>query len=498
MIQIRHFFLISAIVFSSCQWSLIAQESEIVLDLRHTIELASDSSLMAFRAQNKYMASYWEHRTFRANRLPSLMLYSTPLRFNRDFTRRYDSEQNIEVYRRQQSFYSYINLAAQQNFDLLGGTFFVDTELGYIRNLGEQTHHQFSSVPIRIGYRQELLGYNKFKWEKKIEPLKFERAKKELISNLETIAQVTTGYFFDLAMAQAEYVLAVENRNHSQRLLEIGKEKNKILSLGQTELLTLKLDHINAKNTLQNAEIRLKRAMFALASYLHLNKDTKITLKLPERPQNITVSVPEALMFARQNNPLYLEHKQQILEAKHTLNKTQWESLFNIGISASIGFNQIAPILREVYHNPLRQDILSVTLTVPLVDWGVRKGKYNMARKQLNITQLSAKEDEFKLEEDLIMTVGDFMVEQQMITSAEEAMKLSKVTYEQTRERFTIGKADINSLTLSANRRQEAQRNYISALKNYWQSYFKLRQLTLYDFEKRKAIDVKFSLDLHK
>ncbi len=121
-----------------------------------------------------------------------------------------------------------------------------------------------------------------------------------------------------------------------------------------------------------------------------------------------------------------------------------------------------------------------------------------MARKQLNITQLSAKEDEFKLEEDLIMTVGDFMVEQQMITSAEEAMKLSKVTYEQTRERFTIGKADINSLTLSANRRQEAQRNYISALKNYWQSYFKLRQLTLYDFEKRKAIDVKFSLDLHK
>ena len=77
------------------------------------------------------------------------------------------------------------------------------------------------------------------------------------------------------------------------------------------------------------------------------------------------------------------------------------------------------------------------------------------------------------------MTVGDFIMQQQMIRSAEEAVELAKVAYEQTQERFIIGKADISSLTLSTNRRQEAQRNYIAALKNYWQSYFKLRKLIL-------------------
>ena len=94
------------------------------------------------------------------------------------------------------------------------------------------------------------------------------------------------------------------------------------------------------------------------------------------------------------------------------------------------------------------------------------------------------------------MTVGDFTIQQQLIRSAEEAMELARLAYEQTRERFIIGKADISSLTLSTNRRQEAQRNYISALKNYWQSYFKIRKLTLYNFELRKPIVDTFDWDL--
>lgn len=76
-----------------------------------------------------------------------------------------------------------------------------------------------------------------------------------------------------------------------------------------------------------------------------------------------------------------------------------------------------------------------------------------MAKNNLNITRLSAQESEIWLEEGIIMSVGDFSVQQQMIHSAEEEMELAKVAYEQTQERFIIGKADINSLTLFINSR---------------------------------------------
>lgn len=474
-------------------FSLSAQQT-ITMNLERTIQLANDSSLSAFRAKNMYMSNYWQYRTHKAERLPSLWLNMTPLRYNRDFTRRYDSQEDVDVYRRQQSLYTYGSLAIQQNLDITGGTFFVDSEIGYLHNFGDMMRSQFNSVPIRIGYRQDLIGYNRFKWEKKIEPLKFEKAQKELIVNMEETAEVASTYFFDLAMAQAEHKLAVENRESTERLYKIGEEKHKIASIGQSDLLTLKLDRVNAQNTLQNAEIRLNRAMSALATYLNLEKNTKIEVELPDYPEELMISAEEALMHARQNNPRYLESEQQILESKQRLDKTKKESMFNASVNASVGFNQVAETFRNVYRSPLQQDIVSISLSIPLVDWGVRKGRYNMAKNNLNITNLTAQQDEIRLEEDVINTIGDFSVQQGMINSAEEAVELALLAYKQTQERFIIGKADINSLTLSTNRRQEAQKNYIAALRNYWQSYYKIRRLTLFDFVSDKPITVDYTI----
>ena len=53
--------------------STFAQQP-VKLNLKRTIELANDSSLSAFRYQNMYLSGYWEYRTYKANRLPSLTL----------------------------------------------------------------------------------------------------------------------------------------------------------------------------------------------------------------------------------------------------------------------------------------------------------------------------------------------------------------------------------------------------------------------------------------
>lgn len=169
------------LLFSLGALSAFAQQ-RITLDLQQTIALANDSSLEAFRTKNMYLAGYWEYRTYKANRLPSLTLNMTPAQYNRDITKRYDSEQDLDIYRSQQSFYAYGNLAVRQNFDLTGGTFYLDTELGYMRSFGGNKYTQFTSVPVRLGYSQSLVGYNPFRWERRIEPLKYEKVKKEYIT----------------------------------------------------------------------------------------------------------------------------------------------------------------------------------------------------------------------------------------------------------------------------------------------------------------------------
>lgn len=470
-------------------------QQRVTLDLQQTIALANDSSLEAFRTKNMYLSGYWEYRTYKANRLPSLTLNMTPAQYNRDITKRYDSEQDLDIYRSQQSFYAYGNLAIRQNLDLTGGTFYLDTELGYMRSFGGNKYTQFTSVPVRLGYSQSLVGYNPFRWERKIEPLKYEKVKKEFIYNAEQVSEQATTYFFALAMAQAEYDLAKENVASTDTLYRIGMQRLKIAAISRADLLTLKLDVVNARNTLQNATSALKRATFSLASFLNMEKNTEIRIVLPGRPQSLTIPVDEALAAAQSNNPQFLEVRQDVLEAEQNVDKTRKESRFNASINASVGFNQVAEKFGEAYKSPMQQEMVSVSVSIPLVDWGVRKGKYNMAKNNLNVVKTSARQSEISIEEEVIMTVSDFNVQQDLVKSAEEALDLSILAYNETRQRFIIGKADISSLTLSLNRQQEAQRNYISALQDYWLNYYKIRKLTLHDFASGFSLSEKFDYD---
>jgi len=460
------------------------------LTLSRTIEIASDSSLQAFIAKNQYMASYWAFRSYKAARLPSLTLSMTPLQYYRDIVRRYDSGNNIDIYREQQSLYSYGNLSIQQNIDWTGGTFFIDSDLGFMRNFGGDVTSQYTSVPFRVGYSQNLLGFNSFKWEKQIEPLKYDKALKQFLYEKEAISEVSTRYFFDLAMAQAEYDMALDNVASSDTLYRIGEERQKIASISQADLLTLQLDAVNARNTFKNAEISLKRAMFAFVSYLNLNKETKIKLNLPGRPKDMDVSVDAALARTRENNPDFLGNRQDILEAERNVDQAKKSAVFDASFYASIGFNNTAGTFIDAYRKPTQQDVVSIGFTIPLVDWGVRKGRVNVALNTLNVTKISVQQKELSLEQDVVMTVNDFNMQQDMVRSAEEALQLANMAHDTTKERFIIGKADINSLTLSLNRQKEAQKNYISSLENYWLSYYKIRKLTLFDFEKNEKLRI--------
>jgi outer membrane protein TolC len=486
--QLNRFYMFFLLLAS---WQM-GSSQQLELSLQQSIDIAADSSLQAFRIKNVYRSSFWQYQTYKAGRLPSLTLSMTPIRYNRDFVSRYDSENNIDVYRRQQSIYSSTNLSLSQNVDFTGGTFYVDSELGYFQNIGNNTHAQFTSVPFRIGYSQSLFGFNRFKWDRKIEPLKYEQAKKDYLYSRESISETVIQYFFNLAMAQMEYDLAVENVASTDSLYAIGCQRQEIASISKADLLTLKLDALNAKNTLKSVDIEFKRAMFSYVSFLNMPKDTKIRLELPEKIFDIEVTSDKVLMLSKSNNPDYLSYKRTLMEAEREVERTTKSSAFEASISASVGFNQEANVFSNVYQNLYPQDVLRIGLSVPLVDWGVRKGKVNMAKSNLNVSKISSQQSITELEQDVLLTVSDFEVQKDLIVSANEARDLANLAYESTKQRFMIGKADINSLTLSLNRLNVAQKNYISSLRSYWMSYYKLRRLTLYDFVKETTLSCQF------
>ncbi|MDR2765723.1 MAG: TolC family protein [Tannerella sp.] len=232
--------------------------------------MATDSSLQAFKAQNLFLSAYWEFRTYKAGRLPSVSLNFTPLQYNSNFTKRYDYAENVEVYRLQQSVSSSGGLSVSQNFEPTGGSFTLSSNLDYMHNFGENIRSQYSSVPVRLGYSQSLFGFNRFKWEKKTAPLKYEKARKQFLYSREDISETAAGYFFNLAMAQAEYRMARENVLSADSLLAAGKERSRIATISQADLMTLELDLLNAENAMENSTTQLQKTSFEFISFLAL------------------------------------------------------------------------------------------------------------------------------------------------------------------------------------------------------------------------------------
>ena len=469
-----------------------AAQGVVRLNLGSTIRMANDSSLMAFRNRNMYLKGFWEYQTFKANRLPAVSLDLSPAQYNRYITSRYDSQEDMDVYREQQMFSAGGALKLQQNLDITGGTFYVESALEGMYNSNETRYSQFSSIPIRIGYSQALIGFNAFKWEKKIEPLKFEKAKKEYLYNSEMVSGEAVTYFFNVAMAQLDYEMACRQVESSDTLYAIGMQRHRIAAISKAELLTLELDKVNARNSLENSRIMLKRAMFALASFLNMDKDTKIEVELPTLPDELDIPMEKALEMAKANNPSYLGQQQAVLEAEREVSRTKAEKRLNASVNLSVGFNQVADNIKGAFRHPLQQDIVAVNLNIPIVDWGVRKGKYNMAKNDLNVAEISARQEEMSLEKEVFIAVEDFNIQKNLMGSAEEALKLAQMAYVQTMQRFMTGKADVNSMTMALTRQQEAQRNWLLTLQNYWLNYYKIRRLTLYDFEAELSLSEMF------
>lgn len=480
----KKFFLIIFVLISS------VATAQLRLSLDDVIALAKDSSLTAFRYKNMYLANYWNFKSFKAQRLPSLTLDVQPVVYNRQLVSRYDSENDIDIYRQQKSYAASAGLTLTQNFDPLGGTFYVTTSLDYLRGFGDNTFNQYTAVPFIIGYRHNSFGFNQFKWDRKIEPLKFEKAKLEYLYNTELIAIQAVQYFFQLALSQAQYDNAVIQKDKCDSLYLIGQLKYNIASITKSDLMTLELDVLNAQNSIATAQVAVRRDMLRLTSFLGLDRNTKLQLILPEKPPNIAINYNAAIEMMHKNSYMILEKMQSVSEAEMNLDRIRKSNRVSAGISASVGYNQEAEELKDAYRDPMRRDVISVSISVPLVDWGVRKGQKNQAANALDIAKIDQAQKMDELEQNVINTVAEFNTRYDLLITAEESLRLAKAVYEQNILNFQNGSCDITTLSSSQTRLLNAQNQYITSMRDYWSCYYEIRSQTLFDFITNSPLNI--------
>ena len=492
----KKIYIILILLITSC--FLKAQEKPLSLTLDDVINIASEKSLQAFRNKNMYLASYWEYRYYKADRLPSLILSSNPLDFNRYRRKEYNFQTNEEEFVLREYLNSDVSMSLRQKVGLTGGTISLNSGLEMLKNLNGDNKTSYQSSPVSISFSQQLNGYNAMKWESKIEPLKFELAKKELIQNQEVLSINTADRFFDLVSAQIQLKISENNLSSADTLYKIGSGRFQVGTVTQDELLSLELNLLRAKQDLTKAHSVLQRAQSSLNSYLAIDKATIINCVVPEKIPELRIKADEAVGQATTNNPDMISHLQQLLEEDEKVARAKSETGFNTSIFALYGLNQSADAFSDVYNNPEKSQRFQLGVSIPILDWGKRKGRYQMAESNREVARARIKQERIDFEQQVYQDIIEFNLQAEQVKNAALADTVAQKGYEVTLQRFLIGKVDVVKLNIARNDLETARSRYVEELRKYWNYYYRIRMWTLFDFQKGETLSAEYDKILQK
>ncbi|MBK8706351.1 MAG: TolC family protein [Saprospiraceae bacterium] len=474
--------IISIILLLSFQ-VLMAQSPD-KLTLAQVIDLAKAKSIAARRATTTKETRYWEYRTFQSNFKPQLLLDSRLPAFSRSFQEVVQPDGTIQF---QPIRYnnSSVGVSLEQNIARTGGTIYATSQVqrfdDFIRGAT-----LYNGTLFAVGLEQPLFQFNEMKWGKKIEPLKYQESTQEYIEAIENIALTASTLYFDLLLAQVNQQIAETNFKNTEDIQRIANEKFELGKVSRNEILQLQLEQLKAQKAVSTARQELEIATLNLKAYIGLQNNDKLDLIEPIPTSSPVIVAERAIAEAYANRADAIGFTRRLLEAERDVVKAKADRGINASLTASLGFSNRSEVIGDLYQKPQNQELVAISFTMPILDWGRALSSVKTAEANQQLTVYTIEQDKQLFTQAIYtqVTLFDMLKDQLSLTARADSIAAEK--YQIARERYVLGDLSITDLSIAFAEKDQAKRDYIGALRDYWAAFYRLRLLTLFDFENKK------------
>lgn len=463
----------------------------ITLSLDDAIAIARVRSVDAAVALDELRSAYWEWRTFRADQLPELSLNATLPSYQKQYTSYMDSEGNYSFVATN-TLEADARLSVSQNIPLTGGKLSLMTSLDFLHQFDGEGN-RFMSIPVALTLSQPIFGVNTMKWDRRIEPVRYSEAKAAFLSATEDVARLTVEYYFNLLMSLENRNIAEQNLEKAIRLYDVALEKRDMGQISRNDLLQMELNLLEAKSELTDARSEYTADMFALRAFLDYDGDLEIIPTLPDTVPAVDIPYADALDRAMANNKFVRSMLRQQLEADYEVAKAKGD-LREISLFVQLGYTGTDNSFSGAYRNMRDNQIASVGFSIPLVDWGKRRGKVKVAESRRRVTESRLRRESMNFHQDLFVLVERFSNQQEQLSIARQAADISARRYDTNVETYLIGMISTLELNDSRSSKDTSRRDYINQLYRFWSYWYQLRSLTLYDY----SADCDINADIEK
>ncbi|MGI4873649.1 MAG: TolC family protein [Janthinobacterium lividum] len=461
------------------------------LTLPALIQQTLATSAPSVQAQAAKEGGYWAYRAYQATYRPQVALAGTVPNFSRQIVPVVQPD-GTTAFQSVRYNNSTLGVGVSQNIGLTGAQVVVGSQVQRFDNFNGNTR-QYNNQPFTLSLNQPLGYYNPLRWARRIEPLLYQESQRQYLESREAIAQRVTELYFDVLLQQVNATVAGQNAQATAELLRVGREKYRLGRLSQSDLLQLELNLLDAQQAQTQAHLDAESAAVSLRTYCALpdtDADAGLpTLAVPTPAPALAVVPAEALAQARQHRAATLAFARRQLQAQREVAYARGTTGLLATLTANLGYVNQAPYLLDSYAALQNQQQVALAFSLPLLDWGRRRATIRTAELARDQVAAAVSQDERSFEQTVRTQAAQVPALAGQTRLAARADTLAQRRYAITRATYEAGRLSLTDLTLASAAKDLARRGYILALRAGWVGYYRLRGLTLFDFENQMPLE---------
>jgi outer membrane protein TolC len=457
------------------------------LTLQDAITLAQRNGPSAQAARSTRDAARYRDRAFNSRLRPQLLLNGNAANLNKAIIPVTQPDGSV-LFQSQAQNQSSLGLSIAQKIPLTGGTLSIGSAISRIDQFGDQPNKKWQTTPVLISLQQDLFKPRTLVWDEKVQSLSASVAERQYLEAREDVAGNTANAFFEHYAAQMSLRNATSNASVNDSLYTLSQGRYQVGKIGENELLQSELQLLRARAAVDDARLSRDRAEAALRRTLDLPLDKPIEIATPDSIPVVDADPELAVKEALKNSSVMENGVLSTLSTKRRLTEAKLNNRFNASISASLGFNQTAPVFGQAYQSPLGSQSLQVGVNMPMIQWGAGRADVEAAHADELRTAAQNKSNRDALVEDARFSVLQLQQAQRNVIISAKADTVAQKRFEVAKNRYVIGKIGISDLFIAQGEKDNAVLSYVQALRAYWTAYYHLRRVTLYDFVARQEL----------
>lgn len=455
-----------------------------ILTLEDAIAIGQRQGPDARAAVSARDRAVFANRAFRARLLPQVSLAGNAPSYTRaidvvqldDGTRRFVPAGAVE---------SNLNLRVEQLVPQAGGAFYVQSGLSRLDLLGDVNGEAryWNSTPFAVGFRQDFFRPRETLWLSRRQRLEAEVAERRWLESRETVAGTVVDRYFDAWAARVAATNAATNAAVNDTLYTLNKGRFEVGRIGENELLQSELALLRARAAVDGARLQEARSLAALRIALDLPVATPVELVPPavlraSVAPDTTIAVQQAL----RNRSRMVELDLAAVGARYDVTRARLLNGFNAAVTAEVGFNQTSTAFGSAYENLLNQQRARVSIDMPLWQWGAGRNEIAAAEAERDRVGHVARRTRAEVEQEAHFAALQFALSERMLQIAAKADTVGTKRFDVARQRYIIGRIGVTELYIAQTEKDAALDAYVRALRAYWRDWYRLRELTLWDF----------------